>query len=191
MIHRTYIVGLSPGIAVQQGTAYPNLDIAVKVPGSRAAPVLDPIAWPAVSPYTPPPTGWAGGAVINGSGWYYEIRGRALRIEALAGAAAFTPRTNLGFHLSICALQDVNDVATNGNLLPTLSLSASLALPPVANTNLNATYAVAFPDPSYGAVIRVHNVADLHLAEAVDPIYLVNFMLAENKDEDFSTLGHA
>jgi hypothetical protein len=191
MIHRTYIVGLSTGVGTQQGDAYPNLDIAVRVPGSRAAPVLDPVLLPAVTPYTPPPNGWAGGAIINGYGWYYEIRSRALRFEALAGAAGFTPRTNLGFHLSICGLQDFGDLALNGNLLPTLSLSASLAPPIVANTNLSTAYAVAFPDPSYGPVIRVHNLLSLHVAETPNSVYLVNFMLAENKDEDFSTLGHA
>lgn len=159
------------------------LDIIVSLPGSRAAPVLNSNVWPGVVGYTQAPTDWC---TACDPGWYYEIRSRSLRLENLAGANGFVPRTNLGYHLSICQLQDPLFQVYNYNQLPTLELSATLALPPVADPILDPDYAEVFPDPSYGPVIRLWNPLS---PQAGNPLYLVNFMLQENKDEDFTTLG--
>lgn len=185
MIRRTYIVGLNP---LLQG--FPNLDIVVAVPGARTAPVLDPVTW-AGQPFTPPPANWAAAC---GANWYYEQRGRALRLEAVAGAAGFVPRFNLGVHLSIVALQAADGSADDNNLLPTLTPSASLMPAPLAAANaaLGAAYVNALADPSYGPIIRIWNDAALFEGrEAQAMIYMVNLRISENKDEDFNTLGHA
>lgn len=184
MIHRTYIVGLNPML---QGLL--PLDIVVAVPGSRSAPVLDGVTIWAGQPYTPPPAGWIAAC---GASWYYEMRGRALRLEALAGAANFVPRFNLGVHISVCALQAADGSASANNLLPEITPSASLAPAPLAAANaaLGAAYVNALADPSYGPVIRVWNDSGLH-TEAQSMIFMVNLQIAENKDEDFNTLGHA
>jgi hypothetical protein len=151
--------------------------------------VLDIGNYPVGTPYTAPPAGWG---AANGANWYYEVRGRALRIEKVAGVAGFTPRTNLGYHLSIVALQDHTASGDNHNLLPYLGLSASLAPAPAISPNLVgiAAYNVALPDPAYGPVIRVYNSTEF--APRGDwMLYQVDLQIAENKDEDFSTLGHA
>lgn len=184
MIHRTYFAFL-PSLSPTPPTGA-LLDIAVRVPGTYAAPVLDPTIYPGV-PATTPPASWNG---LGTTGWYYEMRSRALRIEALAGATGFTPRTRLGVHLSICALSDPAAGASNGNLVPLLGASASLAPPVVASAGLNALYAVALPDPSYGPVIRIYNSQDLTLS-APGAVYMINLQISENKDDDYNTLGHA
>ena len=197
MIHRTYVAYLpaprlpqlsaEPLLGVQLNPPGVALDIVVGVPGSRQAPVFDPAVYVGVTPNTVPPTGWNG---LTTAGWYYEVRSRALRIERLSGATGFTPRTNLGFHLSVMTLQEPSGVANNSNLLPALGLSASLAPPASANAALlPVAYAVSLPDPSYGPVIRMYNTVTLH--PGTDVLYLVNFSIAENKDEDFNALGHA
>jgi hypothetical protein len=183
MINRTYVAKLSAPVLA----AYPDLDIVVATPGSRALPVFDPASFPGVSGTTPP-TGWA---TLCGTGWYYELRGRPVRLEKAFGATGFVPRTNLGFHVSIVALQNGSPTPSdNGNLLPYVGLSASLMPAPVVNTGLLAPYATALADPAYGPVIRIYNSPSF-LSSAASMIYLVNFSIAENKDEDFSTLGHA
>ena len=186
MIHRTYICRLAPLLY-----GLPDLDIAVLTPGSRAAPVLNPILFPTVTAFTTPPTGWS---AANGANWYYEVRGRPLRFEQFAGAAGFTPRTNLGWHLSIVALQDSNGDGDNGNLLPPLTLSASLAPAPAVSVDLapGAAYHVALPDPGYGPVIRVWNSSEFVPGERGEwMLYQVDFRIAEIKDEDFCSSGHA
>ena len=203
MIHRTYVVYLpstgpyfqvaakesasEPLLRLQNPPSGAALDIVMQVPGSRAAPVFDPAVYVGVTPNTVPPAGWNG---LGTTGWYYEVRSRALRTERLSGTTGFTPRTNLGFHLSITALQEPTGIASNGNLLPMLELSESLAPTPLANASLlPVAYATALPDPSYGPVIRVYNAVSFY--QRNDILYLVNFSIAENKDEDFNTLGHA
>jgi hypothetical protein len=188
MIHRTYICRLAPLIQ-----AFPNLDIVVGAPGSRAAPVLNAALYPPGTPATTPPTGWVS---TNGANWYYEVRGRALRLEQTVGVSGFTPRTNLSYHLSILALQASDGSGNSNNLLPALSLSASLAPAPVVNSLLApaTAYNVALPDPAYGPIIRVWSASTLfpsgeHGGQLM--IYQIDFRIAENKDEDFSTLGHA
>ena len=189
MIHRTYICRLRPFI-----DGFPNLDIMMNVPGSRAAPVLNPTHYPAGTPYTAASAAWA---AKNGANWYYEVRGRALRIEKLAGTAGFTPRTNLGHHLSIIALQDLAATGDNGNLLPNVTLSESLAPAPAISANLvpdvpGSTYALPLPDPAYGPVIRIWNTPKLSPEQDKNwMLYQVDLQIAENKDDDFTTLGRA
>lgn len=185
MIHRTYIVKLSS----EDIRGFLGLDIVVAVPGTRLLPVADPGSYGAGN-VTAPPAGWV--AANGPDAAYYEIRGRALRLEQVAGQAGFTPRLNLGFHLSVTAL---NDAAGNAgqfggvNQVPYVTLSESLAPPPGANAAIWGAYVNPLPDPAYGPVIRLWNAISLH-SEA-SPIYLVDFRIAENKDEDFNTLGHA
>lgn len=185
MIHRTYVVRLPPA---NRDMAYLPCDIVLAVPGSYAAPVADAATYVGAT-VTAPPAGWVAAC---GAAAYYELRGRALRLEQVVGQAGFTPRTRLGFHLSILTLQEPAGGArqfTNYDQVPFASLSASLSLPPGSSAAIWGSYANVFTDPSYGPVIRIWNQAELH-SEA-DPIYLVNFQIAENKDEDFETLGHA
>jgi hypothetical protein len=191
MIHRTYIAALAPDQGGQ--IPFPNLDIAVLVPGTRLAPVADASLFPPGTAITPPPSGWV---AANSGGAYFELRGRAIPFEKFAGVSGFTPRTNLAYHLSICALQEPGgtamQIAPGLYVPPPLSLSASLAAPPSGNAAVFGTFADPFPDPGYGPVIRVWNSMFLHSGdpENPDPLYLINFMIAENKDEDFSVVGH-
>jgi hypothetical protein len=190
MIHRAYVVQLDQG----NGQSYPPCDIIVSLPGTPAAPVTNPAVFPPGTPLTPAPSAWVAACTQAHAvtAVYYEIRGRALRIEKTFGQAGFVPRTNLGFHLSVCTLSAASGGQFNAaNSLPMLSLSASLAVGPGAAAVFSggSGYGPALADPSYGPVIRVWNSSILH-SEA-DPIFLVNLAIAENKDEDFQALGHA
>lgn len=191
MIHRTYLASFfSPG----EGFG-PGIDIVVALPGSRDAPVLDPAVFPAGPPSTPAPVGWNAAGTIA---WYYELRGRALRIERLAAAGAaagFTPRTRLGYHLSILNLsQPAAGPGAGLGAIPSYTLSASLALPPLADgvPYFNNAADDVFADPAYGPVIRLHDTGEFTAGPgAWPPVFLVNLSLAENKDEDWANLGHA
>jgi len=177
MIHRQYVAKLTTD---GQG-AFPDLDIVVRAPGAYTAPVGNAAAYPPGTPLTAPPAGWPAG-----SNWYYEIRARALRIEALAGSAAFTPRMRLGSYLAIVPLVSTNLPFT----IPGVLLSASLTPNPISNVSLGAEIA-AFADPAYGPVIRLRNHTGLYPVEGVALYFLVSLGIAENKDEDWSNLGHA
>lgn len=180
MINRGYIVKLE---TARQAT---SLDIVVGLPGSPTAPVASAAVYPAAG-VTPAPAGWLGGA-----GAYYELRSRSIPFEKFSGQTGFTPRTRLGLYLSIVALQDSIASASCNNLLPMLSLSASLANAPGAGNSavMGATYATAFADPSYGPVIRVHNSALLEPGtNNVGALYYVTFAIAEAKNEDFTAFG--
>jgi hypothetical protein len=181
MIHRAYVCKLAPLIQ-----AYPSLDIVVSLPGSPLAPVGLAANYPAGTPLTTPPIGWACGA-----DWYYEVRERALRIEQLAGAAAFTARTRLGGYLAIVPLEDSQGLAAVAGTIPPVALSASLAPNPITNASLGAEIG-AFADPAYGPVIRLRNDAVLYGSQREGGVlFLVSFGIAENKDEDWANLGHA
>jgi len=191
MIHRTYIAKLSPE---EEGDPSPfNLDIMVTLPGTRLAPVADPSSFPPGTLITVPPPAWI---LACGDGAYFELRGRAIPFEKFAGVSGFTPRTNLAYHLSIAVLQEPGGTGQQGipgaGMLPLVSLSASLATPPSGNATVFGVYADPFPDPGYGPVIRLWNNPLLHTmdVENNDAIYLVNFMIAENKDEDYNVVGH-
>lgn len=179
MIYRQYIVLLETARAS-------NLDIIVGRPGSSVAPVASAIVYPAAT-ITAAPAGWVGGA-----GMYYEVRGRSLPLEKVSGQAGFVPRTHLGYHLSIVALQNSAGTAVCQNLLPMLGLSASLAPAPGADnvTMFGAAYAAALADPAYGPVIRVYNTVLLYPGTAEPAaLYLVSFGIAEAKNEDFTPFG--
>jgi hypothetical protein len=181
MINRGYIVQLDTGLMFP-----PNLDIIVSLPGSATAPVASAALYP-MSGVTPAPVGWSCGA-----GAYYEVRSRAIPFEKFAGQPGFTPRTRLGYYLSIVALQNSIDSGLCSNLLPMLSLSASLANAPGAGNAsvFGPTYATVLADPSYGPVIRVHNSALLDDGtNNVPALYYVTFAIAEAKNEDFTPFG--
>ncbi len=148
MINRGYVVMLdtTPGRQVPL-----DLDIIVGLPGSSTAPVAATAVYPAAG-VTPAPAGWTGGI-----GAYYEVRGRAIPFEKTYGQTGFTPRTRLGYYLSIVALQNSVNSALCSNLLPMLSFSASLANAPGAGnaTVFGGTYATVLADPSYGGVERL------------------------------------
>jgi len=184
MIHRTYLASFA---TPEQGTG-PGIDIVVSLPGSRGKPVLDPTVYPAV-PNTPAPSGWN---ALGTGAWYYELRGRALRVPVLTGGPGFTPRTNLGYHLAIVQLDQAGGANAGAGAIPSYRLSASLALPPVANSGLQNPGSLAFTDPAYGPVIRLNDTGEFTTRTSIyPPIFLVSFALAENKDEDFGNLGHA
>jgi hypothetical protein len=182
MIHRQYVVKLDAG---NEQRAVSDLDIIASLPGSYAAPVGIAANFAPGTVMTAPPVGWLGG-----DNWYYEIRSRALRIENLAGSAAFTPRTRLGGYLAIVPLADSTGAVTFSGLLPGVALSASLALNPIPVVALG-TEIGAFADPNYGPVIRLRNIAGLYVGETTGAYFLVSLGLAENKDEDWANLGHA
>lgn len=165
--------------------AFPPLDIVVALPGSMAAPVADIAQYPGQS-VTPPPAGWA---AVNLNGFYYELRGRALRLEQIVGQAGFTPRTRLGFHVSVTPWTDTSDpIAVYGALMPPVILSNSLSN---AGANALGGDARTLVDPAYGPVIRIGNGAALHPGDMSTPLWIVNLQISENKDEDWAPLGHA
>jgi len=181
MIHRQYVVKLSSD---GQG-GYPDLDIVVSLPGTPIAPVGLQAAYLAGPPLTVPPINW----VAGGANWYYEIRGRAIRVPNAVGSVASIPRLRLGSYLDIVRLMD----STNGALvgtLPGVALSTSLALDPITNPLLGNEIGI-FADPAYGPVIRLRNGAALYVGEMVGAYFLVSLGLAENKNEDWTNLGHA
>jgi hypothetical protein len=183
MINRGYVVMLDT-TSIRQSAL--DLDIVVGLPGSPTAPVAALAEYPAAG-VTPAPAGWSGG-----KGAYYEVRSRAIPFEKFSGQTGFTPRTRLGCYLSIVALQNSVDSALCSNLLPMLSLSASLGNAPGAGNAavFGATYATVLADPSYGPVIRVHNSLLLdNGTNNVPTLYYVTFAIAEAKNEDFTPFG--
>lgn len=180
MINRGYIVLLDT--TGQE----PDLDIVVRLPGSATAPVAATAIYPNAG-VTPAPAGWNGGR-----GAYYEVRGRSIPIEKFSGQAGFVPVTRLGLRLSIIALQNSQSVGNCSNLLPMVSLSATLAPAPGAgNPAVFLTpYSTAFADPSYGPVIRIDNSVLLSPGSVLGPaMYYVSLGIAEAKDEDFTPFG--
>jgi hypothetical protein len=163
--------------------ALPDLDIVVSLPGSYAAPVGLVGNIPGAT-LTLPPANWNCGA-----NWYYEVRALALRVPNPVGSAASIPRTRLGGYLAIAPL--VDSVAPNPlfGSMPGLALSASLALNPISQVALGNEIA-AFPDPAYGPTIRVRNDLFVYYAPTA-MYYLISLGIAENKDEDWTNLGHA
>lgn len=186
MINRGYVVMLdvtSRQLVISPGSA---LDIIVGLPGSATAPVAIDALYPNMGA-TPAPAGWNGGY-----GAYYEVRGRSIPIEKIAGQAGFVSRFRLGMRLSIVALQNVQGSGNCSNLLPMLSLSASLAPAPGAGNPaiFPADYATTFADPSYGPVIRIDNSLLLEPGSIGGPaLYYVSLGIAEAKDEDFTPFG--
>lgn len=183
MIHRTYFVSFP----VSQRTQAPFVDVCVQATmGTRLMPVADPATYGAGN-VTPPPAGWV--AVCGGSA-YYELRGRTSRFERLFAAGAvggFTQRCNLGFTLSITPFGDWSPWA--GYTWPSCRLSQSL-LAMVGGDVGGAIAANSLADPVYGVaqpVIRLYTPAAQagYLAGTV----VVNFSIAERKDEDFSPAG--
>jgi hypothetical protein len=183
MIHREYVCKLAPGI---QG--FPYLDIVVSLPGTPIAPVGVQASYPGGPALTPAPDGWAAAGTLN---WYYELRGRALRLPNAVGSAAPVPRTRLGGYLAIVGLEDSVNGGAAACTLPKVAISASLAPNPITNPLLGNEIA-AFADPAYGPVIRLLNSTLLFTEERATAAYfLVSLGLAENKDEDWTNLGHA
>ena len=169
------------------------------IPGSYAAPVANPAVFPGLA-ITVPPADWittcGTPAPALDTSVYYEIRGRSVPMGPVSGQTGFVPRMRLGGYLSIVALQNANGSAFQANTIaqiPYASVSASLAPPVGPNGLIWNDFSIAFPDPSYGPVLRIWNQASLHGAfERSDfsPLYLVSVGLAETKDEDFETSGH-
>jgi hypothetical protein len=185
MIHRQYVVKLAP---IQGGE--PNLDIVVSLPGSYAAPVGLQASYPAGPLLTAPPAGWAVAGTLN---WYYEVRSRALRIPnpQSLGAAGYVPRLRLGSYLAIAPLCDsIGETPKPANLIPAVSLSYSLTPGPISAPGLGVEI-TDFVDPAYGPTIRIHNSDQFYGEGVASAYFLVSFGIAENKDEDWSGLGHA
>ena len=181
MIYRTYVV--------KTPDTDPFIDICVAATmGTQAKPVASPGLYPPGT-VTPPPAGWVSPpGAGNSSGAYYELRGRSLRLEARAGQTGFTPRANLGFQLVVTpygaqtlpfTMALTNGVQLSASLLAALGGDSGAVIP-----------LAAFPDPSYGPVIRLFTPTSEN-SRLGNPLCLVHFSVAENKDEDFQTLGHA
>lgn len=181
MILRTYVV--------KTPDTDPYIDICVAAPmGTQAKPVANPLVYGANN-VTSPPAGWVQAPGLgNSSGAYYEIRGRSLRLEARAGQVGFTPRANLGFHLIVTPYGEQTVPSTTA-LTNGVQLSASL-LAALGGDAGGVIPVATFADPSYGPVIRLFTLTFVN-SRLGNPLCLVHFGIAENKDEDFSTLGHA
>lgn len=181
MILRTYVV--------KTPDTDPYIDICVAAPmGTQAKPVANPGLY-APGAVTSPPAGWVQPpGVGNSSGAYYELRGRSLRLEARAGQQGFTPRANLGFHLIVTPYGE-QTVPPTTNFNNGVQLSASL-LAALGGDAGGVIPAATFADPSYGPVIRLFTLVSIN-SRLGNPLCLVHFGIAENKDEDFQTLGHA
>lgn len=136
------------------------VDIPVQnIPGSQAAPVT-----------------------VATDALYYEWRGRTLRFEQLkllAGGGAntaWTPRMRLGVQVSVCPIGNAAIVTD----LPDVQLSASfgtfaatgIAIPALADNVTN------------GPIIRL-----IGGAGTAGKFFLVNLLIAEDKDEDRSPSG--
>ncbi len=148
MITRTYVVQM-PG----SETPTAPVDILVQsAPGTTNAPVIS-----------------------GGTGAYYEVRGRPLRIPVLAAqgqGAGFVPRLTLGLAVSLVPLS----TAANGPDLPGVQLSASLA----SLASLDGTIAIpAFADPGGQPAIRLTGSANTE-----GHFYLLTLQVPEGKDED-------
>jgi hypothetical protein len=184
MINRTYVVK-APYAARDS-----FVDICVQATmGTRLVPVADPTLFPPGASITPPPTGWAAAC---GDAAYYEIRGRTLRFDHLAGEGAvggFTERTHLGFILSVTPYGD--PIATaNWAISDGAQLSASL-LAAVGGDTAGAIAAANLADPVYGVaqpVIRIYK--PVFAGEGTRAkLYIVNFSVMERKDEDYANIG--
>jgi len=177
MINRTYFVSLP----TTQRTIPAFVDLCVRATmGTRLQPVANPVTYGAGN-VTAPPTGWA---AVCGDAAYYELRGRPLPFEHLfaAGAAGgFTQRLNLGFGLSV-------NLYGNWQLpTPTVQLSQSL-LAAVGGDTGGAMPATNLADPVYGVaqpVIRVFSPTNA----LQGLLTVINFSIAERKDEDFDQVG--
>jgi len=177
MINRTYFVSLP----TTQRTIPAFVDICVHAPmGTRTLPVANPVTYGAGN-VTTPPVGWTAAC---GDAGYYELRGRTLPFEHLfaAGAAGgFTQRLNLGFVLSV-------SLYGNWQLpTPTVQLSQSL-LAAVGGDTGGVIPATNLADPVYGVaqpVIRVYSPTNA----LQGLLTVINFSIAERKDEDFSGVG--
>jgi hypothetical protein len=185
MINRTFIVKTP----IEPAT---YVDICVQATmGTRTAPVANPALFPPGSSITPPPVGWAAAC---GDGAYYEVRGRPLRCEHLAGvgvAGGFTQRANLGFILSLVPYGNPTILA-NWAVADGVQLSASL-LATVGGDNggAGAIATTVLADPVYGVaqpVIRVFSPV-FGGEGAANKLYVVSFSVAERKDDDYSNLG--
>lgn len=181
MINRTYMVFLPQG----PESTFPPLDIVVSVPGTKTAPVADSGVFYPGATVTAPPPGWV---TANLNGFYYELRGRAVRLEHVVGESGFTPRTNLGFHIAIAPWTDGGSslVSGYGGLLPSVILSNSLS---AAGDNALGGAARTLADPSYGPVIRIGNDAALHPGDRITPLWVVSLGIAERKDDDYDNIG--
>lgn len=177
MINRTYVVSLP----TTQRTIPPFVDICVRATmGTRTLPVANPVTYGAAN-VTPPPLNWT---VACGDAAYYELRGRVLPLEHLfaAGVAGgFTQKLNLGFILSVT-------LYGNWQLpTPTVQFSQSL-LAAVGGDTGGAVPATNLADPVYGVaqpVIRVYSPTNA----LQGLVTIINFSVAERKDEDFSQVG--
>ena len=163
MRYRTYIV-----ILPTNAGANPAIDICLEGPvGSLALPVK------AAPGGTAPPAGWNGG-----DGSFAEIRSRTLRVpqhKLLPDGSvnpAWVPVLNLGWLLS------QNNISAGFGpipLMPSYQFSASLVSPIIAG----------FPDPSYGAVLRLFNDPSIQ-----GRVIGVNLGVAEERDDDRANTGN-
>ncbi len=115
--------------------------------------------------------------ITSATGLYYEWRGRTLRFEQRkllsTGAAnpAWSPRARLGIQLSVTAFGNAAAAAD----VPDAQLSASFG---VFSATGMAVPAVA-DSVSGGPFIRL-----IGTASTADKFYLVNLLIAEDKDEN-------
>ena len=160
----------------------------VLMPADAAAnPAIDiPVEGPVGTPLLPVNNGTAAPAGWNGgTGQYFEIRSRILRVpirrnadtDAAARTRGFMARTALGFTIA------VNQVATSRAMAIGVVLSDSLIAISAA------AYAAAFAglriaDPAYGPSIRIDNDAVIQ-----GQLLMVNFDIYEEKDEDRNPTG--
>jgi hypothetical protein len=161
------------------------MDIVLALPGSKSAPV----AGASISgTKTAPPTGWLGGVPVTSdatftSGAYYEYRGRTLHLETLYGAAGFTPRGRLGYHIAITPL----DVP--GETFGAAPLVGVMATPSKSITGDNASgdtgvLDYVFADPSYGPVIRINPDGLATYGADINRLFAVDVTFFEAKDEN-------
>lgn len=188
MIHRTYFVN----IPTAQRSARATIDICVRATmGTRLLPVADPALYGAGN-VTVPPAGWE---TACGGAAYYELRGRTLRVEQLATAgqaAGYVQRANLGFALSVTPYGGSWLAGAGDRILPcSAQLSASL-LEHVGGDVGGAIPATDLADPVYGGiaqpVIRIFAPWDEGGVQ-VTGLLVVNFDIAERKDEDYDNIG--
>jgi hypothetical protein len=105
--------------------------------------------------------------------------------------ASYVPRLRLGGYLSIVNLMDGTAGSPVGTL-PGVVLSNSLRLGPIAFSGFGVEI-TDFADPAYGPTIRLRNSDVLFPGEGSSEgaYFLVSLGIAENKDEDWTNLGHA
>jgi hypothetical protein len=170
MIHREYVVQF-----INVGSSYfPPCDIMVEVPGLQSKPVASASAYGAGN-VTPASTDWA---TACGANAYYELRGRPLRVPVKSGAVGFTPRFQLGYHISTVPIHRTGEDAAIITF-PRVALSASLAATPGdANVIQNVP---ALADPTYGPIIRLSVPSG---DSSAAKLYLVSLDVFEDTDED-------